>query len=199
MKLIFRNRTDQWHQMGDDTLLAAYRKTGEMEVVEELFNRYGHLVLGICLKYLKDEDEAKDACMQVFEKLISELRKSEVLQFKSWIHTVTRNHCLIHIRKTISVERHREHYLKNFSEEFVNFWSEMNHIDKAELEMKNLHLALDKLDNEQRLCLDLIYFQGKSYRQISEITGFEQNQVKSLIQNGKRNLKIIMVREHGEK
>ena len=184
--------------LGDDALLASYRNSGDMEIVEELFNRYGHLVLGICLKYLRNDDEAKDACMQIFEKLIAELWKNEVIQFKTWIHTVSRNHCLIHIRKTISVERHRENFLKNFSEEFVDFWSEMNHINEAELEMKNLHAAMEKLDAEQRLCLEFIYFQDKSYRQISEITGFDQNQVKSYIQNGKRNLKIILEKDHGK-
>lgn len=198
MKLIFRNKADKWHHMGDDALLTNYRSFGSMEVIGELFNRYGHLVFGVCLKYLRNEDEAKDACMQIFEKLITELRKSEISQFKAWLHTVTRNHCLIHIRKNISIETNREIYLKNFSEEFVNFWSEMNHIQEAETEMKKLHEALDKLEEEQRLCLDLIYFQDKSYKEISEITGFDQNKVKSYIQNGKRNLKLILERKHGE-
>lgn len=184
--------------MGDDALLASYRKSGDMEIVEELFNRYGHLVLGICLKYLKEEEEAKDACMQIFEKLIADLLISNVVQFKSWIYTVARNHCLIHIRKTISLERHKENYLKNFPEEFVNFWLEMNHTNEAELEMNNLHLAMDKLDKEHKLCLDLIYFQGKSYKEITEITGYEPNQVKSYIQNGKRNLKNILERAYGK-
>lgn len=183
--------------MGDDALLTNYRSYGTMEVIGELFNRYGHLVLGVCLKYLRNEDEAKDACMQVFEKLITELQKSEITQFKGWLHTVTRNHCLIHIRKNISVEANRNAYLKNFSEEFVNFWSEMNHIHEAETEMKKLHEAMETLEQEQRLCLELIYFQDKSYKQISEITGFDQNKVKSYIQNGKRNLKIILERKHG--
>lgn len=184
--------------MSDEALLSLYRKNGAMEVVEELFNRYGHLVLGVCLKYMRNDDEAKDACMQIFEKLITELHRSEVAQFKSWIHTVARNHCLLHIRKTISVERHRENYQLNFSEEFVNFWSEMNHIHEAEAEMKKLHAAMEKLDPDQRTCLELIYFHDKSYHLISEITGFDPNQVKSFIQNGKRNLKNILEKEYGK-
>jgi len=196
LKLIFRNKNNRWQNMGDDALLASYRKSGEMEVIEELFNRYGHLVLGVCLKYLKSEDEAKDACMQIFEKLISELKHTEVLQFKSWIHAVTRNHCLLHIRKIISVEEKKNGYLKNFSLDFVDFWMEMNHTYEAELEMKNLHLSMEKLDADQRQCLDLVYFQDKSYQEVSAITGFDLNKVKSYVQNGKRNLKIILGKHH---
>ena len=78
--------------MSDDALLISYRENGEMEIVGELFNRYGHLVFGVCLKYLRDEEEAKDACMQIFEKLIRELKRTEVADVKAWLHTVTRNH-----------------------------------------------------------------------------------------------------------
>ncbi|HEX3008219.1 MAG TPA: sigma-70 family RNA polymerase sigma factor [Bacteroidales bacterium] len=198
MKLIFTNNPS-WNDMTDEALLALYRKSGPMEVIEELFNRYGHLVFGVCLKYLKDEDDAKDACLQIFEKLIDDLKRSEVVQFKAWIHTVTRNHCLIHIRKSIVLEKHREIFVKNYPEEFVNFWSEMNHIEEAELEMKQLYDALGTLDDDQRRCLDLIYLQGKSYSQIAEITGFDSNKVKSCIQNGKRNLKNILESKHGER
>lgn len=198
LKLLFRNRKNHWQQLGDEALIAAYRQSGDMELLEELFNRYGHLVLGVCLKYLRNANDAHDACMQVFEKLIPELRKTEVGQFKPWIHTVTRNHCLLHIRKTISVERHRENYQKNFSEDFVNFWSEMNHIHEAEQEMKRLYSAMEKLDNDQRMCLEMIYFQDKSYREISELTGFDTGRVKSYIQNGKRNLKLLMEKDHGK-
>lgn len=198
MILTFRNKPDKWRLLGDDALLVSYARSGNMEIIGELFFRYGYLVLGVCLKYLKNEEEAKDACMQVFEKLITELRKRQINQFKAWLHTVTRNHCLLHIRKTISLETHRNTYEKIFSEDFMNFWSEMNHIHEADSEMEKLYMALDKLEAEQRQCLELIYFQDKSYKQISEITGFDSNKVKSCIQNGKRNLKIILEREHEE-
>lgn len=168
-----------------------------MEIIGELFNRYGHIVLGVCMKYLRNEEEAQDACMQVFEKLIVELKKSSVSNFKAWLHTVSRNHCLIRIRTMAGEQKHQAEFFKNFSEEFVNFWAEMNHIQEEELEMVKLHSAMVKLDPEQRTCLELIYFQDKSYREITEITGFDQNKVKSCIQNGKRNLKN-MLEQYGE-
>lgn len=192
MRLFSGNKAKHWHERDDETLLVSYRQTGDMEIIGELFSRYGHLVFGVCMKYLRNEDEAQDACMQVFEKLIVELKKSEITLFKAWLHTVTRNHCLIHIRKMVGDQKHQTEFFKNFSEEFVNFWAEMNHIHEAEQEMVKLHMAMRKLEADQRVCLELIYFQDKSYKQISEITGFDQNKVKSCIQNGKRNLKLML-------
>jgi RNA polymerase sigma factor (sigma-70 family) len=182
----------------DETLLSSYRSTNDTKVIGEIFQRYSHLVYGVCLKYLKNEEEAKDACMQIFEKLIEDLKTNEILLFKAWLHTVSRNHCLLHIRKNIVHEKRRLEIIKNYSEEFVDFWTEMNHIHDAEAEMKKLNEALTELPSEQRQCLELIYFQDKTYKQISEITGFDQNKVKSCIQNGKRSLKLFLEKPHGK-
>jgi RNA polymerase sigma-70 factor (ECF subfamily) len=184
--------------MTDEALLGVYRKTNDMPIIGELFDRYAHLVLGVCIKYLKNEEEAKDACMQVFEKLISDLKSTHITQFKGWLHTVSRNHCLIIIRKKVSSQAHFDEFTKNFSQEFVNFWSELNHIHETETELNNLTRAMEELDLEQRQCIELIYFQDKSYKQITEITGFELNKVKSCIQNGKRNLKLLLEKEYGK-
>jgi len=169
-----------------------------MNIIGEIYNRYAHLVLGVCLKYLKDKEEARDACMQIFEKLISDLKTTEIDFFKAWLHTVTRNHCLIQIRNNITLEKRRQEILKFYSEEFVNFWVEMNHIHEGESEIIRINDAMGKLPQEQRLCVELIYFQDKSYKQISETTGFDINKVKSCIQNGKRNLKILLEKEYGK-
>ncbi len=59
----------------DESFLKQYRLSGNLEVLGNLYSRYMHLVYGVCLKYLKNRDDAKDAVMQIFEKLISELRR----------------------------------------------------------------------------------------------------------------------------
>src|SRR5688572_15955898 len=63
-----------------------------------LLQRYTLLLLGVCMKYLKDEEEAKDAVQQIFLKVITELPKYMVDYFKSWLYMVARNHCLMKIR-----------------------------------------------------------------------------------------------------
>jgi RNA polymerase sigma-70 factor (ECF subfamily) len=55
-----------------------------------------------------------------------------------------------------------------------------------------LEEAIQELSEEQKLCVNLFYLQKKSYQQITDRTGFTLMQVKSYIQNGKRNLKIIL-------
>lgn len=170
-----------------------------MHVFSELFNRYSHLVYGVCLKYLRNEEDAKDNCMLIFEKLITDLTKFKVHQFKPWLHAVARNHCLVCIRRNVQNEKNKNAMLQNFSEEFVNFWTDLNHIGEEENEIENLYQAMVQLDPEQRQCVDLIYLHDKSYKEIAEITGFDLNKVKSCIQNGKRNLKQVMEKAHAEK
>ena len=57
-----------------------------------------HLVYGVCLKYLKNRDESKDAVMQIFEKLIIEIPKQKIENFRSWLYVVTKNYCLMQLR-----------------------------------------------------------------------------------------------------
>ena len=83
----------------DTALLLLYKQSHDLVYVGDLFERYSTFVYGVCLKYLKDREEAKDAVMQVFEKLIVELKTREINNFKSWLHVVVKNHCLMAIRQ----------------------------------------------------------------------------------------------------
>lgn len=150
-----------------------------------LFNRYMTMVYGVCLKYLKDRDDSKDAVMQVFEKLVQTLRTHDVTWFKSWLYTTTRNHCLMQLRARKG---------RNFDEKdafLMESSLEVHPEDGQELEenLAKLEKCLERLNEEQQHCVRLFFLQQKSYRQIIDATGFDFNQVKSHIQNGKRNLK----------
>jgi RNA polymerase sigma-70 factor (ECF subfamily) len=164
-----------------------------MEVVGELYRRYAHLVLGVCLKYLRDQEEAHDATMQIFEKLISDLKINRIEHFKSWLYTVSKNFCLMKIRKEASLHQHMETILENSDENFMEIWEEL-HLNNVDDEKKlvALNQALTQLNQEQRTCVQLIYLENKSYKEIADITGMEINHIKSHIQNGKRNLKILL-------
>jgi len=164
-----------------------------MSAVGILFKRYKHLVYGVCMKYLKDEDESKDAVMQIFEKLISDLKKHNIEYFKAWLHTVSKNHCLMLIRKNKS--KYRESIDgTEVSLEVVEMNSLLHPENSLEKESSLQHLesAIRELNEEQRKCVELFYLEEKSYQQVSELTGYNMLQVKSFIQNGKRNLKIMM-------
>lgn len=149
-----------------------------------LFNRYAHLVLGLCMQYLKDQNEAQDMCMAIFEKLMVELRKNEVQYFKSWLYTLSRNECLMHLRKKGNPRtlEAAEKYTEEVQE------TEANSKALLELKLEDLKQALTYLNEEQRACVERFYLKQQSYAAIAEATGMELKKVKSNIQNGKRNL-----------
>lgn len=179
--------------LSDLELVLKFKESGDNSYLGEIFERYTHLVFGVCLKYLQDHDESKDAVMAIFEKLIDDLKKHEIANFKSWLHSVAKNHCLMFLRTQKSVSFKNEEFKIHSnqfmeSDEFLHLFEE----NKTEKEIGNLNDALKDLNEEQKLCIDLFYLKEKSYQEVSEETGFTMNQVKSFIQNGKRNLKIYL-------
>jgi len=187
------NKNTKFSSIPDEELLGHFHNSGNMEVIGELYRRYAHLVLGVCLKYLKDQENAHDATMQIFEKLIDDLKVNRIENFKSWLYTVAKNSCLMEIRKHGSEQRHMEIIKENSGENFVEIWEELhlNHVD-GEKRLAALTHALTQLNQEQRTCVQMIYLENKSYKEIADLTGMDINHVKSHIQNGKRNLKMLL-------
>jgi RNA polymerase sigma factor (sigma-70 family) len=180
------------NQPADETLLLRYRETGDLEVLAALYEKYMHLVYGLCIKYLKDKDTSKDAVMQIFEELITKSARHEVNNFKSWLHVLTRNFCLSQMRSA-----------KNKQTESLDAITEMSDGAKQDTgwddEMWKLNQCKEKLSTEQRTSIELFFIADKCYKEIADSTGYAVNEVKSYIQNGKRNLKICMERNRGNK
>ncbi len=172
----------------DLELVALYKKSSDLSVLGVLYERYMDLVYGVCLKYLKEGEAAKDATMQVFEELVSKLHKYEVENFKSWLHTLAKNHCLMQLRTPKNLKT------VEFNTELMQTGEEvhLNGIFQKEEQLQQLEQCLNSLSAEQKQSVELFYIQNKSYKEISDITGIDWNQVRSLIQNGRRNLKICM-------
>ena len=190
---------EKYNQYSDLELIAEYKNTENKLFIGILYKRYSHLVLGLSLKYLKNEDEAKDAVMQIFEKLFKDLLKHQVEFFKSWLYTYSKNFCLMIIR-TRQSKLKKEIELENNADLFMETESGL-HLNKAEEKEKQfvaLENAINDLKDEQKKCIDLFYLKEKSYVEIVEITGFSINEVKSYIQNGKRNLKIKLENKLGK-
>jgi RNA polymerase sigma factor (sigma-70 family) len=170
--------------------LAVYRRYGDVAVLGALYEPYMDMVFGVCFRYLRDEDESKDAVMQLFEKLVTDLRQHEVLNFKSWLHSVARNYCLMKLRTSrITVEY-------ELTEDREQEWQIGVADEENPLVLDGRLSALDeclqKLASRQRISIELFYLQNKCYRDIAQETGFEMDSVKSYIQNGKRKLKICI-------
>ncbi len=181
-------RSDTYFSKTDHELIAQFKLEGNQEVLGALFTRYTSLVFGICLKYLKDRDDAKDAVMQVFEKLNETLRKHEVSYFKSWLYVSARNHCLMQLRARKG--RETKEISHNLMES--DYVLHLEEAPELEQNISKLERCMEALGQEQQVCVRLFYLQEKCYKDVSSETGYDLGQVKSFIQNGKRNLKLCM-------
>lgn len=175
-------------EFSDDELVQAYKKSGEADYVGELFERYTHMVYLVCMKYLKNSVDSEDMSMVIFEKLMKDLPKYEVRNFKYWLHTVSKNQCLVFLDKQ-KRKRHKEDNYQEMQQALVENEVGFDHIDEKELQLTNLEEAITLLNEAQQTCIKLFYLEKKSYVEVAEQTGYELKKVKSYIQNGKRNLK----------
>ena len=159
----------------------------------ELYKRYTRFVFLVSIKYLKNEEDSNEAVMQIFEKLLKDLKKHKIENFKSWLHVVTKNFCFQLLRQNQSLQKKQGEY-ENFSTSFMEKEEYLHHTVEQEKEIKlqALETAVNELNDEQKTCIELFYLQEKSYKEVVEITGFEMKKVKSYIQNGKRNLKMLL-------
>lgn len=177
--------TQDYRKISDEELVSRYSERGEHQAFAALFERYSHLVYGVCLKYLKDTEGAKDAMQQIFIKLLEDLKKFEISYFKAWLYKVARNHCLMQLRKdeqTAPVE--------NIADNDMEFEDEWHQKIQEEHFLNELEAAIQELSKEQRICIRYFYLQKMSYAEVARQANYDLNTVKSAIQNGKRNLKI---------
>ena len=192
MVFIFRRKQEKanLNQLADNDLISYFRKERDQEVIGILFTRDTHLVYGVCLNLIRDEDDAKDAVMEIFEGLIDDLASYEIQNFKSWLHSVTRNHCLMKLRRSKMMRMEPEMIAEKQEGIFVENEDEMHPDIESEADRKKLASAMEYLKEPQRKCIELVYLESKSYIEVSEITGYTMKEVKSHVQNGKRNLRI---------
>ncbi len=196
MFLKFFSKSRPAPEDGDLELIQQFRESGNPDFIGILFQRYTEMVYLICFKYLKDDEDSKDAAMQVFEYLPTFLRKHDITNFKSWLHVTTKNHCLMQLR---SRKAHEQKKNKVDAADFSMQNGPVLHLadeDNLEDDLALLERGLADIPEEQRLCVDLFYLQQKSYKEIAEKTGYDLNKVRSFIQNGRRNLKIYLERHH---
>jgi RNA polymerase sigma-70 factor (ECF subfamily) len=185
----------------DEELLSRYREEGEIGILGQLYERYMALVYGVCLKYLGEREWAKDEVMNIFEKLVTVVPQQEIGNFKTWLYVVTKNHCLMLLRSRKSEAAHAEAMISDpvFFMENPSMMHPMENKPEpdpddtaGDADMRRLQECIGRLKEEQRSCIMLFFYEGFSYRQISEKLDVDENKVKSYIQNGKRNLRICI-------
>jgi RNA polymerase sigma factor (sigma-70 family) len=175
-------------QPSDQELVRRYKQSADLQVLASLYQRYMDLVYGVSLKYFRDPEESKDAVMNIFEELVKKLKVHEVDNFKSWLHVVTKNHCLMELRKKGRIRS------SNIDPSLMQLTDNLHpngDIYKEE-SLQLLEDCMGTLPVDQKQTVELFYLQNKCYNEIAEITGLEWNKVRSQIQNGRRNLRLCM-------
>lgn len=190
---MFFKSKNKLSDLPDAELVERYRHSHDPKYVGHLYLKYTHLILGLCLKYFKDEDKANDAVMSIFEQIVKDLKKHNVDNFKSWLYTLSKNYCLQELRKNKSIHKKKdafEIFLANSVENDLEF-HQLEKETKEKL-LTKLELKLPLLKDNQEKCVRAFYLESKTYQQIADENNLSLKEVKSSIQNGKRNLKIKM-------
>lgn len=179
-------------EVSDEELLARYLAGGDLEVLGTLYSRYMSLVYGVCLKYLRNRDDSRDAVIRIFEKIAGEHGKHRPENFRAWLYVVTKNFCLMELRSAASVKARHEEWSAD-QEYFMEPETILHPIDRDERETDvALQECIEKLVQMQRVTIEMFYFGNKCYREIAVELKTDEKKVKSLLQNGKRNLKICL-------
>lgn len=179
-----------YSRLSDKELINIFLEKSDNEIIGVFFERYSHLVLGLCLKYLKNKDEAQDAVIQIFSGLLTDLKKYKIDFFKSWLYVYSKNFCLMELRKKQSALKKELELKENVH--LIMDYSNSEHLIIKEKQITLLQTAINSLNSQQKTCIELFFMENKSYTEIEKITKYSANEVKSHIQNGKRNLKLKM-------
>lgn len=171
----------------DEDLVRLYKKEGDIRVLAELYQRYMDLLYGVCFKYLKNTEAAKDAVMAVFEELVSKLLKHEVVHFRGWLYMVAKNYCLMQLRSRKQVHMALDPDIMQLTENL-----HLNGVFDKEEHLNQLEKCIETLSPDQKQSVRLFYFEEKCYKEIAGIIHSDWSKVRSLIQNARRNLKNCM-------
>lgn len=177
-----------YRKLTDEDVIHRYVHRKEQGAFNCLYERYAHLVLGVCFKYLNNAEAAKDATQHIFIKLLEDLTRFRIENFKPWLLQVTRNYCLMQLRRSVPVANNTVELGED-----MEFEELLHPIAEREQLLQHLEEALNDLNTEQRTCIEAFYLKRMNYAAIAQQTGYTLLQVKSHIQNGKRNLKNKLI------
>lgn len=183
----FFTRKNKFKEWSDEALVSSYKEEGDKEIIGILYDRYAQHLFGFCMKYLREEDKAKDVVAGIFVRLFDDLGRFDIKNFKGWITRVAFNDCMNGLAAEKKKELLEEAYLYEINNETV---------DNIAPDSEEVIAAMETLKEEQKICLEYFYLKKMSYSHISEKTGYSMNQVKSYIQNGKRNLELYFRKHH---
>ncbi|MCP4124239.1 MAG: sigma-70 family RNA polymerase sigma factor [Bacteroidetes bacterium] len=188
---------DGSYRQSDEELILLYRESRDNNYVGLLYERYAEVVFGIGLKYLKNRHDAEDMMTVVFEKLLIVLLEKDVDVFRNWLYVMVRNLCVSKLR-TFKTEQQREQRYAQYlaALKLPEQVLVKEHLISREIEEAALMNLMRSLPANQRICIQYFYFENKSYKQIAGILGESVGKIRSYIQNGRRNLGIMLSKDN---
>ncbi len=174
-----------YRNLVDEDLIHRIASKQDQDAFNVLYQRYGHLALGVCLKYFKAREPARDAVQSVFLQIWTTAHQYQIRKFRPWFYTVLRNHCLMELRRNDPNQK----IVAEWDLEIMESENNLHHKLNEEQLLIHLNLCLRNLNTEQKTCITHFYLDQKSYKETAALTGMSDKEVKSHIQNGRRNLK----------
>jgi RNA polymerase sigma-70 factor, ECF subfamily len=194
--MLFKLPAKKKDEKSEEELLKNFTLTGDLSVLGKLYSAHMHLVYGVCLKYFKDRDESMDAVMHIFEKLVIEIPKQKIENFRSWLHVVTKNYCLMQLRSQKSQKEKLQEWM-NDSLIFMENHTVLHPVDEDEQDLESgLADCIERLKEEQKECIRQFYYENRCYNEIAVNMAINEKKVKSHLQNAKRNLKLCLEEKH---
>jgi RNA polymerase sigma-70 factor (ECF subfamily) len=181
-------------ELSDTELLDRFRSSGDNHWLGLLFGRYLELTYGVCLKYLRQEADAEDAVMGIFEELVKKVPEHDIREFRPWLYVLARNYCLMELR------RRGRHPKREWEAGLVHSELVEHPVFEARENgrFEQLEHCLEQLGLPQQTCIRLFYLEGKSYKEIARLQNEALGRVRSHIQNGRRNLRNCMERDQDD-
>lgn len=141
---------------------------------EPVYNAHYEKIFRYCYQRLNSEDDAADVCSQVFIKAMSKLKlfKDTGVPFSAWLYRIAHNELMDFFRKnqkkrTVNMDLSNLKVMLDDCEE-----------DKSEENMQRLVNLLRQLKEEELNIIEMKYFEGRSFQEISQITGLSVSNAK---------------------
>ena len=173
----------------DDALLAQRIRSGDRDALGELYDRYASVALATALRVVADRQLAEDLVHDSFVAVWQKIDRFDATRgnLRSWLLTIVRNRGIDRLRAT------RPSIEIGVADEQALLRTSFNPTADDALRSVSdaqLRVAIRALPDEQRQAIELAYFEGRTYREIAEMTGVPQGTA-----NGRLRLALGKLRE----
>ena len=170
-----------------ETELIIRAKNGNITAFEQLIYNYDKKVLSLALKYVKNEDEAKDIYQEVFLRVFRGLKNFKFKsEFSTWLYRITTNVCLTYKQKQkkhsyVSIDNGDEENERNIeSFEDENSFTPERIFNDSEISQQ-VNNALENLPSRQKMIFILKHYEGYKIKEIADIINVGEGTVKKYL------------------